>query len=208
MPLHRARERRPACTTFGKRPRADMNAPPPVARLGATCRDALKEHFAALPPEDRRLRFCTSVNADAVAAYVDRIDFARDGVFGVHDDDLTLTGVAHVAIDEFAAELGISVLPAHRRRGIGGTLFDRAVEHARNRFIPTVRMRCLTQNSAIMHIARRSAMDIVVDGDEADAHLMLPPPGRRTLDGSNRPKSGLAQCPRTTPGPQRLRRWR
>jgi len=172
---HHGRQRHRKQPAFVKRRRSGANAPFLVARLGPTCRDALKKHFAALPPEDQRLRFCTSLNADAVAAYVERIDFARDGVFGVHDDDLALIGVAHVAIDESAAELGVSVLPAHRQRGIGGALLDRAVEHARNRFVPALWMHCLTRNPAIMRLARRSGMDIVVDGDEADAHLTLPP---------------------------------
>jgi len=183
MPEQHGRQRYPKRTTFRKRRWSGMNAPVLVAHLGATCRDALKKHFAALPPEDRCLRFCMALNADAVVAYVDRIDFARDSVFGVHDDDLALIGVAHVAIDESAAELGVSVLPTHRDRGIGGALLDRAIEHARNRFVPALRMHCLTRNPTIMHMARRSGMDIVVDGDEADAHLTLPPATPASITG-------------------------
>ncbi|HTS23584.1 MAG TPA: GNAT family N-acetyltransferase [Casimicrobiaceae bacterium] len=152
-----------------------MNAPFLVARLGETCRDALKQHFAALPPEDQRLRFCMMPGPGALEAYVDGLDFAADGVFAVRDDDLTLAGVVHVAMDESAAEAGISVLPSHRGRGMGGALFYRAVEHARNRFVRTLRMHCLAQNPAIMHIARQSGMDIVMDGSQADGELALPP---------------------------------
>jgi GNAT superfamily N-acetyltransferase len=155
----------------------------PVARLAPASHDALKAHFAELGAEDRRLRFGASLNADAVDAYVDRIDFSRDGVFGVHDERLALIGVAHVAMDETAAELGVSVLPAHRARGIGGALFDRAVEHARNRFVSALCMHCLADNPAIMHLARRSGMRIVVDGGEADAHLALPPATLASITG-------------------------
>ena len=145
-----------------------------MLRLGVTARNALKDHFAALPAEDLRLRFGASLTADATSAYVDRIDFNPDSVFGVYDDALALVGVAHVAILDSTAELGVSVLPAHRRRGIGSALFARAVEYARNRSVPALWMHCMTENPAIMHMARRSGMRIAIAGGEADAHLALP----------------------------------
>ena len=57
-----------------------------VQHLNARARPAVRQHFLALPPEDRRLRFGSSLSVDAVAAYVDGIDFDRDELFGVHDD--------------------------------------------------------------------------------------------------------------------------
>jgi hypothetical protein len=36
-------------------------------------------------------------------------------------------------------------------------------------------MHCLTENGAMMHLARKQAMDIVVESGEADAWLRLPP---------------------------------
>ncbi|HEY1436872.1 MAG TPA: GNAT family N-acetyltransferase [Casimicrobiaceae bacterium] len=146
-----------------------------VQRIDEGERAALAAHFVALPTEDRRLRFGSSISSEAIAAYVDSIDFDRDAVFGVYDDDLVLVGVAHVALGEELAELGLSVLPGHRGRGTGSALFDRAMAHARNRFIPRLFMHCLTENTSIMRIARRSGMDIVTDAGDADAHLELTP---------------------------------
>jgi len=154
-----------------------------VVRLQDGARAALAEHFSALPPEDRRLRFGYSLAKEAIFAYVDGIDFDRDAVFGVHDDRMSLVGVAHAAFDERHAELGISVLPEHRRCGIGGALFERAAEHARNRFVSRLFMHCLSENEAIMHIARRAGMDIVVEAGDADAHLQLPPASPESITG-------------------------
>jgi GNAT superfamily N-acetyltransferase len=144
-------------------------------RLHTANRGALTAHLLALSSEDRRLRFGGAASDEILRDYVARIDFDRDAVFGFLADDLSLGGAAHVAIVDGVAELGVSVLAAYRRRGIGSALFQRVSDFARNHFIRTLFMRCLTENAAMMHIARKSGMKIVTDGNAADAHLQLPP---------------------------------
>jgi GNAT superfamily N-acetyltransferase len=147
----------------------------PIRELSRLDRAALEPHFLALDGEDRRLRFGVSLNDDAVRAYVARIDFERDAAFGVYDDALHLIGAAHVARSDGHAELGVSVLPGHRGRGIGGALLARAHLRARNWGVRALFMHCLTENDAMMHLARKQAMEIVVDSGEADAWLKLSP---------------------------------
>jgi GNAT superfamily N-acetyltransferase len=146
-----------------------------VKKLAPIHRDALLRHFLALGEDDRRLRFGSMISDAGIADYVARIDFDRDAVFGVFDDDLNLTGAAHVAVGEGMAELGVSVLPGYRGQNIGTALFDRAGMFARNQLIRVLFMHCLAENQAMMHIARKSKMRIVAAGGEADAHLELPP---------------------------------
>jgi ribosomal protein S18 acetylase RimI-like enzyme len=124
---------------------------------------------------DRHLRFGTGLAPRVIAGYVERINFNRDAVFGVHDDSLALVGVAHVAFDGERAELGLSVLPEHRHRGVGDALFKRAVAHARNRGAPEVFMQFLSSNVPMRLIAQRFGMDIVSRGVEAYARLELLP---------------------------------
>jgi GNAT superfamily N-acetyltransferase len=154
-----------------------------VQRLTDAVRPKLREHFLRIPAEDVRLRFGTPLAAEAIVAYVDRIDFDVDAVLGVYDDALELCAVAHVGFGDDAAELGVSVLPGHRGRGIGSALFARAVEHARNRFVTRLFMHCLAENAAMMHIARKSGMSICVDAGEADAFLKLAPADTMSLAG-------------------------
>jgi GNAT superfamily N-acetyltransferase len=154
-----------------------------VQHLGASARPALHAHFLALPLEDRRLRFGSSLSADAVAAYVDGIDFDRDELFGVHDDRLVLVGVAHLGLGEDVAELGLSVVPTHRGRGTGSALFARAAERARNRRAAKLFMYCLRENAAIMRIAQRFGMDIVTDAGDVGAHLELASPSAASITG-------------------------
>jgi len=110
-----------------------------------------------------------------VRAYVARIDFERDAAFGVYDDALHLVGAAHVARSGGEAELGVSVLSGHRGRGVGGALLSRAHLRARNWGVRALFMHCLTENDAMMHLARKQAMEIVVESGEADAWLRLSP---------------------------------
>ena len=146
-----------------------------VRELSRLERPALEPHFLALDGEDRRLRFGIPINDDAVRAYVARIDFERDAAFGVYDDALHLIGAAHVARSDGHAELGVSVLPGHRGRGIGGALLARAHMRARNWGVRALFMHCLTENGAMMHLARKQEMEIVVESGEADAWLRLSP---------------------------------
>jgi len=93
----------------------------------------------------------------------------------VHDDNLRLVAVVHVAVTEASAELGLSVLPGFRGDGLGSELFARAVMHLRNRGIREVFIHCVTENAAIMHLARKHGMRLVYDGSESDAYLELAP---------------------------------
>jgi hypothetical protein len=158
-----------------------MTANIPVKQLSPLSRDALVQHFLALAPEDYRLRFGRSMTPDAVREYVATIDFDRDAVFGVFDDDLRLAGIAHVARTEDGAELGVSVVPTSRGKGVGSALFERANAYARNHGLRSLFMHCLTQNKAMMHIASKAGMNIVTEAGEADAYLELPPADAATI---------------------------
>jgi GNAT superfamily N-acetyltransferase len=161
-----------------------MNLTPiPVRELSRADRVALERHLLALDAEDRRLRFGIPLSDVAVHSYVARIDFGRDAVFGVYGDELNLLGAAHVARGAGQAELGVSVLPGHRNRRLGGALLERACLRARNWGVRALLMHCLKENAAMMHLARRQNMKIVTEAGEADAWLALAPADASSLFG-------------------------
>lgn len=145
-----------------------------VTELTRPERAALLHHYLALGTEDRRLRFGAPLADSSIARYVERIDFGRDAVFAVLDDQLHLIGAAHLARSEDHAELGVSVLAPHRGRGVGGALLARAHMRARNWGVGALFMHCLTENAAMMHLARKQSMRVVCESGEADAWLALP----------------------------------
>ncbi|HET7730707.1 MAG TPA: GNAT family N-acetyltransferase [Usitatibacter sp.] len=147
----------------------------PTVRLHALDRGALLHHFLSLDREDRRLRFGNPIADEGIEAYVKRIDFERDGLFAVHDDNLEMVAMVHVAIAGKSAELGLSVLPGWRDKGYGNVLLRRAVVFLRNRAVDEVFVHCLSENGAMMHLARKNGMRIAYSGGESDARLVLDP---------------------------------
>lgn len=143
-------------------------------RLAASDRPALHAHFLALGAEDRRLRFGFAARDASIERYVEAINFECDAVFGVQGEDRRFDGITHLAFAHQHAEIGVSVLEHARGRGIGSALVSRAVVHARNRGIQMLFMRCLSENRAIMRIARSLGMRVVTEGNDSEASLALP----------------------------------
>jgi len=144
-----------------------------IDRLEASDRDSLRAHFLALNEEDRRLRF-GSVSDGNIAAYVDGIDFVSSYVYGVRGPGLNWLAIGHLSEGKGVAELGLSVLPQARGKGLGGAIFRYAVAQASRRGATRLYMHCLTSNRAILSIARSAGMSIGSSGGETDAYLVVP----------------------------------
>jgi RimJ/RimL family protein N-acetyltransferase len=65
----------------------------------------------------------------------------------------------------------VSVLKSARGRGFGARLFDRAVMHARNEGVNMVFIHALTENTAMLKIARNAGATVERDGSESEAYL-------------------------------------
>jgi hypothetical protein len=61
-----------------------------------------------------------------------------------------------------------------RGKGLGARLFDRAVMRARNEGVGLLFIHALSENTAMLKIARKSGARVVRDGSESDAYLSLP----------------------------------
>jgi len=160
-----------------------------VKELSERDRRRLLMHFLALEDSDRLLRFGMVLPDDLITRYVQTLDFSRDTVFGVYDDNLALLGVGHLAfaaretnpvlsdatLKAQIAEFGVSVSSSARGRGVGSKLFERAAIHCRNEDVDTLYMHCLSSNQTMIHIAKKAGMEIHRDYGEADAYLKLTP---------------------------------
>jgi len=160
-----------------------------VKALAERDRRRLLMHFLGLNESDRLLRFGTVLPDELITRYVQMLNFSRDTVFGVYDSRFRLMGVGHLAFaprealpavrdattKERVAEFGVSVSAEARGMGIGSKLFQRAAIHCRNADVDTLYMHCLSSNRVMMHIAKKSGMDIERSYGEADAYLKLAP---------------------------------
>ena len=150
-----------------------------IERLNESTRPILALHFLALSATDRYLRFAATVKPEIIARYVEGIDFNRDAVFAAHPAAIgdecrkELAGVVHAAFPDDVAELGISVLPAYRGRGLASQLAERAIAYARSRGIRWLSMQLLHENAPMLRIARKLGMTIVGRGADLFARLEL-----------------------------------
>lgn len=159
----------------------------PVRELNAGYKDEILGHLLQLNDEDRRLRFGTQTPDEVIAHYVEHLDFKKDTVFGIFDNNLKLIGMAHLAYlpetkgETRAAEFGVSVLPEGRAQGLGTALLQRSAVHSRNTRIETLYVHCLASNKAMMHLAQKAGMRVEYANGDADAYLKLSPASPATI---------------------------
>ncbi|HYW56270.1 MAG TPA: GNAT family N-acetyltransferase [Polaromonas sp.] len=164
----------------GERTPAKRPVMVPIRSLGPTHGNRIEKHLLALDERDRYLRFGYVASDEQIGRYVAGLNFERDEIFGIYNRKLELIAMAHMAlsIDPYLAsraEFGVSVLTHARGRGYGARLFDRAVMHARNDGVTTMFIHALSENTAMLNIARKAGAVIERDGSESEGHLTLPP---------------------------------
>lgn len=155
----------------------------PIRSLGPRHRDRIAAHLLSLEELDRYLRFGHAATDAQISRYVDTLDFDQDEVFGIFNRRLELIAMAHLAHPNTPsegargtmAEFGVSVIRKVRGRGFGARLFEHSVLHARNRGVQTLFIHALSENSAMLKIARNAGATVERDGSESDAWLRLPP---------------------------------
>ena len=152
----------------------------PIRSLGPRHRQKMCQHLLTLNESDRYLRFGFPASDGQIAKYVDMLDFDRDEVFGIYNRRLELLAVAHLAHQgqsdvPMGSEFGVSVLAKARGRGFGHRLFEHAMLHARNRGVKRLFIHALSENNAMLKIARNLGAKVERYGSEAEAWLELPP---------------------------------
>ena len=165
------------------RPLASSSAPAvmvPIRSIGPRNVERINAHLLALDPRDRYLRFGYSANDEQISRYVARLNFERDEIFGIYNRKLELIAMAHLAFSTdpeltSCAEFGVSVLVHARGRGYGARLFDRAAMHSRNEGVQMMFIHALSENTAMLTIARKAGATVERDGSETEAYLKLQP---------------------------------
>jgi len=156
----------------------------PIRPLAPRHRPKILAHLLQLSEQDRYLRFGYPATDEQVARYVAQIDFGRDEIFGIFNRRLELAAMAHLAYSvdpqwSSCAEFGVSVAQAYRGRKLGARLFERAVNQARNQGVHMLFIHALSENAAMLRIARNAGARVERDGSESEAYLSLP---QATLD--------------------------
>ena len=151
----------------------------PIRSLGDNNRSRITKHLLSLDKKDRYLRFGYSAQDAQIEKYVAQLNFERDEIFGIYNRRLQLIAVAHLAMSispqhAKCAEFGVSVLPSVRGRGLGARLFERAALSAANDNVQLMFIHALSENAAMLSIARKAGARIERDGSDSEAYLQLP----------------------------------
>jgi RimJ/RimL family protein N-acetyltransferase len=171
---------------------SDPSKTVPIKEIQGTDAQKILKHLNALNEEDRYLRFGYAASDEQIEGYVDSLDFVRDSLFGIYNRRLDLIAMAHLSYSinpdcASCAEFGVSVARSSRGRGYGTQLFDRAITHSRNEGVRMLFIHALSENVAMLKIARQAGASVQRDGSETEAYLALP---QATLDSQI---SGLVQ---------------
>ena len=164
----------------------------PIRSLSPRHKPRIERQLVALPAQDRFLRFGYAATDEQIGRYVASLNFERDEIFGVFNRRLELVAMAHLAYSvdpqwATCAEFGVSVSAHQRGKGLGARLFGHAVMHARNQGVSLLFIHALSENVAMLKIARQAGAVVQRDGSESEAYLSLP---QATLDSQI---SGLVQ---------------
>lgn len=154
----------------------------PIRSLAPRHLKRITSHLLLLRPEDRYLRFGYSASDEQVRKYANSINFDRDEVLGIFNRKLALVAMAHLAYQPAPqmkdrppmVEFGVSVLDKSRGHGFGARLFEHAALHARNRGVDTLFIHALSENKAMLRIARNAGATVERDGPDSEAWLRLP----------------------------------
>lgn len=152
----------------------------PIRTLSDAHRPAVLRHLLDLGEDARYLRFGYAASDAQIRRYVAGLRFDDDEVFGIFNWRMDLIAMAHLAymiegVGQHAAEFGVSVSGHARGRGYGSQLFARAVRHARNEGVSKLVIHALSENAAMLAIARKGGARVERDGPESQALLVLPP---------------------------------
>lgn len=145
-------------------------------RIRGNGRTRLLDHFLSLDADDRRRRFAAQTSDAGLQHYVDSIDFDRDCVFVVENDELDIIGAAHLSTEEDQSHIGLSVSSDWCEQGVASALLWRCLLRARNSGVVNVHMTSFHENTPMSFLEKKFGFVIAPTGADADAERHLANP--------------------------------
>jgi GNAT superfamily N-acetyltransferase len=132
-----------------------------IKRLNNSHREKVLFHFKRLDAESLRSRFCSFMNESAIELYVSKINFNKNGIFGIFDDNLNIVGVGECVVEDTnKAEVAFCVELQYQNQGLGGKLLERIVRFAKAREKTHLEMLCLKSNQKSQYLAKKFGLKI------------------------------------------------
>lgn len=140
-----------------------------IKKLIGLQRNEVWMHLRGLDQEDQALRFGYLMISEKITEYVLKINFNRDLVLGLFNED-KLIGFCHgVAYEEngvAVAEVGISIDKNYRAKGDGQKMLGYMFDLARQKSIKKINIHTLTRNYPMQKILKKMNGKISIFEDE------------------------------------------
>jgi RimJ/RimL family protein N-acetyltransferase len=136
------------------------------------------QHILELNDSDLYLRFGYNILPDRVEKYVKKsfetvnTRGRSDFWFGIKQGD-DLVATLHVSTVDDTAEFAFTTTAAHRGRKLGQLLFARGYQLVTEYSITRIYMVCLTQNTAVRHIAKKFGLAVMTHGSESEGSVNI-----------------------------------
>ena len=139
--------------------------------------DKVQAVMLALSEQDRYRRFGRPMTDDALRQYAARIDWDDSVLLGAFDTHAELVGILELADMGNACEIAVVVAAAHRAKGVGKALMDRALLKAKVRGRDKVLLLCQVDNEPMRRLARSAGLESTLEEHEVTGTLELPHAG-------------------------------
>lgn len=136
------------------------------------------EHLKALSNEDRYTRFGYAASAATIDQMILNILYhAEDHHIFTYYSDKHILGFGHLAREDDAWELAVSVDRDYQGRGIADELMSHMIAWGKTHGVEVLYMHCITENQKIQHLARKHGLKAWDrSGPELTARVQLPEP--------------------------------
>lgn len=136
------------------------------------------EHLKNLSDEDRYTRFGYAASSQAIDSMILNILYHQDEhhIFTYYIDG-RIAGFGHLAREDDAWELAVSVDRNYQGRGIANELMDHMIAWGKTHGVEVLYMHCITENQKIQHLARKHGLKSWDRaGHELTSRVRLPEP--------------------------------
>ena len=152
-----------------------MNIAPFAERLQQCHLGQIEAHLAKLSAADLAFRFFYPATMDSLRErYLARLDPARDVLLGIMIDG-EIAALAHLYVDKGRAEVGVTVLPEHRERGLGEQLFEASILEARALGCAQIEIETRPDNAPMIALAHSHGFAVGYDYGNIAGRLELGP---------------------------------
>lgn len=133
--------------------------------------------FETLDEETIYNRFCSQVNQDFIIKYIEKLDFQKDGIFGIFNENNEIIGIGECLIfqnhQQYDAEVGFVVNPKYQGKGLGNKLMQRIIRFSKIHNAKILQMYCLKTNKKSLHLAKKYGLKPIITEGEALAKVSI-----------------------------------